>query len=134
MPGLPPHVSIILPTHNRPSTLTQSIQSVLDQTCKDFELIIVDDGSTDNTKSIVESISDDRMRYVHSSKNKEAGAARNIDIRASYGEILAFQDSDDMRKGHKLEIQVESLSVLNHSWGMVYSDMLWLRETGEEAY
>lgn len=124
-----PRVSIVLPTYNRGHTLKRSIQSVLDQTYKDFELIIVDDGSTDNTKSIVESVSDNRITYIYSKKNQGAAEGRNMGIRNSRASLLAFQDSDDAWVKNKLEIQMNRLASLNDGWGMIYSDKLRILST-----
>jgi len=127
-----PTVSVILPTYNRANLLKQSIQSILSQTYKDFELIIVDDGSTDNTKSIVESISDNRIKYICSEKNQGAAEARNVGIQKSRGSLLAFQDSDDEWVKNKLETQMKRLASLNDGWGMIYSDMLRILSTGKK--
>lgn len=103
-------VSIIIPTYNRADVLTASIQSVLQQTYTDFELLIVDDGSTDNTDTIVESIHDDRIRYLKMPENKGVAAARNEGIRQAKYNYIAFQDSDDYWKPDKLEKQMTFLA------------------------
>ena len=75
-----PEVSVIIPTYNREFSVGESILSVLNQTYQNFELIIVDDGSTDNTKSVVSKIEDARIVLVTHQKNKGASAARNTGI------------------------------------------------------
>ncbi|WP_163336856.1 glycosyltransferase family 2 protein [Desulfopila sp. IMCC35008] len=104
-----PNVSIILPTYNREYCLLKSINSLINQTYKDFEIIITDDGSTDDTKNLVLSISDDRIRYISSGSRQGANAARNRGICAARGKYIAFHDSDDEWLPDKLELQIESL-------------------------
>lgn len=101
-------VSVIIPTYNRADKIKPAVESVLNQTYSDFELIIVDDGSTDNTKSVIESIDDSRIKYVHQ-KNAGACAARNNGIRCAKGEYIAFHDSDDIWHKDKLEKQMDVL-------------------------
>lgn len=102
-------ISIIIPTYNRGNLIKKSIESILMQTYKDFELIIVDDNSSDNTESIVKSIEDNRIKYIRLNKNVGANKARNIGIENSLGEYIAFNDSDDEWKSNKLEIQLQTL-------------------------
>ena len=90
-----PRVSVIIPTYNRAHLIGRSIRSVLNQTYQDFELIVVDDGSTDNTEEVVLSFGSEKTRYIRHEKNRGAGAARNTGIRVARGEYIAFQDSDD---------------------------------------
>jgi glycosyltransferase involved in cell wall biosynthesis len=102
-----PVVSVIIPTYNRVGVLRRSIQSVLAQTYRDFELIIVDDGSTDNTEEVVRSYSDPRIRFIRQEKNRGAAVAYNIGIKAAHGEYIALLDSDDEWLPKKLERQME---------------------------
>jgi glycosyltransferase involved in cell wall biosynthesis len=88
-----PHVSVIIPTYNRATYVSRAIDSILSQSYRDFEVIVVDDGSSDNTKQVVQAYGD-RVRYVFQS-NAGPGAARNLGIRTSEGMYLAFLDSDD---------------------------------------
>ncbi|PJM76389.1 glycosyltransferase family 2 protein [Bifidobacterium felsineum] len=103
-----PKVSIIIPTYNRESTLKRSINSILNQTYKSFELIIVDDGSTDKTKEVVNSFNDGRIIYLYQ-QNKGACAARNYGISIARGKYIAFQDSDDEWLPNKLEMQLSTI-------------------------
>ncbi len=89
-----PQVSVIIPTYNRARYIARAVESVLSQTYRDFEIIVVDDGSSDNTPQVLERYAD-RIRYVFQ-ENAGPGAARNLGIRVSTGEYLAFLDSDDM--------------------------------------
>lgn len=103
-------VSIIIPTYNRASTLERCIKSLLEQTYSDFEIIIVDDNSSDNSEAIIKKISDLRIKYLRHEKNLGANAARNTGIKHAVGELIAFQDSDDEWFKNKLEIQIRELN------------------------
>jgi glycosyltransferase involved in cell wall biosynthesis len=104
-----PEVSIIIPTYNRASTVVESIYSVINQTFKDFELIVVDDGSTDETIKVVSQILDARINLISLKFNKGASAARNAGIAEAKGDFIAFLDSDDKWLPEKLEIQTNFL-------------------------
>jgi glycosyltransferase involved in cell wall biosynthesis len=88
-------VSVVLPTYNRLGTLPRAIESVLAQTYKDLELLIVDDGSTDGTADYLKKLTDPRIRAIGGSENRGVGSARNVGIAEAKGELIAFQDSDD---------------------------------------
>src|SRR5262245_52205489 len=90
-----PTVSIVIPTYNRAALIARSIQSVLNQSYADFELLVIDDGSTDETEGVVARFFDLRINYVRLASNAGASAARNVGIRISKGKFIAFQDSDD---------------------------------------
>lgn len=100
-------VSIIMPSWNTGKFIGESIQSVLNQTYKNWELIIVDDCSTDNTDEIVASFNDERIRYFRNEKNSGAALTRNRAIREARGEWIAFLDSDDLWMPQKLEYQIK---------------------------
>lgn len=101
-------VSVIIPTYNRAHLIKRSVMSVLNQTYSNLELIIVDDGSIDNTEEVVKSINDDRAIYIKQ-PNQGACAARNNGINHAKGEFIAFHDSDDVWHQDKLEKQLETL-------------------------
>lgn len=101
-----PFISVVIPLYNKEEYIVRTIQSVLGQTYSNFELIVVDDGSTDDSKSIVSSIADTRVRLV-SQKNSGSAAARNTGIRHSTGDIVAFLDADDQWMPTFLEEIVE---------------------------
>ena len=98
-------VSVVIPTYNRGMLIERSVRSVLDQSYPNLELIVADDGSTDNTEAVVRGIGDERLRYIKIEKNGGACAARNRGIAAARGEFIAFQDSDDLWDPNKLEEQ-----------------------------
>src|SRR6266571_2191250 len=102
-----PLVSVIIPTYNRAGIISQTIDNIFQQTYRNFELIIVDDGSTDDTQSKLRQYGD-RIRVVKQS-NAGPAVARNHGARLARGEIIAFQDSDDLWKPTKLERQVTLL-------------------------
>ncbi|HEX7976733.1 MAG TPA: glycosyltransferase [Anaerolineales bacterium] len=104
----PPQVSVIIPAFNQCAYLGAAVQSVLDQTFTDWELVVVDDGSTDNTSEVAARFSDPRI-HVMRQVNKGLPGARNTGIAASSGEYLAFLDADDTYLPNKLEIQVAHL-------------------------
>jgi glycosyltransferase involved in cell wall biosynthesis len=101
-------VSVILPTFNRAATLPRAITSVLDQSYRNLELLIVDDGSCDNTAEIVAEMDDPRVRYIPLEVNGGASSARNVGLRLAKGQFIAFQDSDDEWLAGKLERQVRA--------------------------
>ncbi|MHC4172905.1 MAG: glycosyltransferase family 2 protein [Planctomycetota bacterium] len=97
-------VSVIIPTYNRANFVTKAIDSILAQNYKDYEIIVVDDGSTDNTQEVLNAYRD-RISYIYQD-NAGVSAARNTGIRASCGEWIAFLDSDDRWMPEKLELQM----------------------------
>ena len=99
-------VSIIMPVHNGANTIGESIESVLKQTYEQWELIIIDDCSTDGTQMVVEGYSDKRIRYVSLQQNCGVANARNMGIRVAKGRYLAFLDSDDLWLPKKLMEQL----------------------------
>jgi len=101
-----PAVSVILPVHNRADVLGRAIQSVLDQHLNDFELIVVDDGSTDGSLAVAQSFADPRIRIIELGENRGGSAARNAGIRAASAPLIAFLDSDDTYLPEKLETAV----------------------------
>ncbi len=134
MSEIRPTVSVILPTYNRAHLLCRAIESVLNQTYKDFELIIVDDGSEDNTGELVTRYTDKRIRYVPLEKNMGAAAARNRGIQASRGKYIGFHDSDDEWLPEKLEKQIKIFKTLSPEVGLVYTNMLRVHNNGSTEY
>lgn len=102
-------VSIIIPTYNRGYIIKKSIKSILNQSYQDFELIIVDDCSNDDTQEIVEKIQDKRIKYIKLENNSGANKARNIGIQNARYDLIAFHDSDDEWHRDKLEKQLKYL-------------------------
>src|SRR5688500_7201655 len=90
-----PRVSVIVPAFNQARYLPETVDSVLRQSFKDFEVIIIDDGSTDDTPDVARSILDTRVQYARQA-NRGPSAARNAGLRHAVGEYIAFLDSDDI--------------------------------------
>ena len=99
-------VSVIMPSYNTAPYIEETIQSVLNQTYTNWELIIVDDCSTDNTDEVLETIKDDRIRYFKNEKNSGAAVSRNKALREAKGQWIAYLDSDDIWMPEKLEKQI----------------------------
>lgn len=100
-------VSVVIPTYNRENLIERSVRSVLNQTYKNLEVIVVDDASTDRTGNVVQEIKDTRIRYIRLEKNSGAGHARNSGVKAARGRYVAFNDSDDEWLPTKLEKQMK---------------------------
>lgn len=124
-----PKISVIIPTYNRSRFLGTALRSVLDQTYTNFEIVVVDDGSTDDTRSVVATFkADPRVRYIHQ-ENRGGGAAnaRNTGVRNSRGDLIAFLDDDDVWLPAKLERQLEALAAeprADVAWCAVYGENL----------
>ena len=112
-----PLFSIIIPTYNREKFIFETVQSVLNQTHIDFELIIVDNKSTDKTKEIVLSFSDSRINFIQNDKNYERCYSRNVGIKISKGEYILFLDSDDLLENNHLLNWFNTLQDLNFTKG-----------------
>ena len=102
-------ISVIIPTYNRGKSIIQSINSVLEQTYHNLEILIVDDCSTDDTEYLISKIDDPRVKYIKLKENKGASFARNIGIKIATGKYITFQDSDDLYKTNKIEKQYINL-------------------------
>lgn len=113
-------VSIIMPTYNRSDIILHSVKSVLRQTYDNFELIIVDDGSTDQTKEIVSDIGDKRIRYLKTEANQGACHARNQGLAIAGGEYIAFLDSDNVWDKSYLERRMDVLGKSSKNVGGVF--------------
>jgi len=123
-------VSVIVPAYNRAGLLRSVANSVLSQTLQDLELIIIDDGSTDETRSVCEHLCrvDSRVRYIHQ-ENQGPCAARNAGICAAQGQYIAFLDSDDLWERTKLTRQLSAANA-NPDAGVIYCDWAYLNEAG----
>lgn len=118
-----PQVSVIIPTYNCARYLPEAIDSVLAQSFQDFEIIVIDDGSTDNTAEVLQSYGD-RLRVIYQ-QNQGVALARNQGIQAAQGQWIAFLDADDVLLTHKLEAQIElaasysDLGIIHSGWNRV---------------
>jgi glycosyltransferase involved in cell wall biosynthesis len=124
MPSGNPIVSVIIPTFNRSAMVREAVESVISQTCGEFELIVVDDGSTDDTVAALEPYSA-RLRLVRQ-ENRGVSAARNSGAAVARGELLAFLDSDDLWLPEKLAVQLSYLRTFPEA-AVCHTEELWIR-------
>ncbi len=103
-------ITVIIPTYNRAGRLKFAMKSVLNQTYTNFELIIVDDGSKDNTKEVIETFNDNRIKYIWQEHSGLPAVARNTGLKNANGEYIAFLDSDDIWFHNKLKRQIEIIT------------------------
>ena len=128
-PGRAPQVSVIIPVHNGASTIGRALESVFDQTFSDYEIVICDDGSTDDTLAVLAKYGD-KLRVVRQA-NGGPSAARNAAVAASRGELLALIDRDDRWLPNKLELAVNAMRA-DAGAALLYSDMIVVNEAGDE--
>ncbi|MGH7828206.1 MAG: glycosyltransferase family 2 protein [Candidatus Binatia bacterium] len=127
-----PKVSVLIPTHNRASFLPKAVKSVLEQTHQDFEIIVVDDASKDETRHVLKGLQDPRIRYFRHDTNRGEAASTNTGIRHATGDYVAFLHDDDAWLPEKLERQVDFLNRSGLKVGAVYSGYLTVdAETGK---
>lgn len=119
-----PIVSIIIPTYNRADFLQEALRSVLAQTFVGYELIVVDDGSTDRTPELARQFP--QVRWIREEVNAGVSRARNLGIQQSRGRYLCFLDSDDLWKDHKLQVQVDWMHS-HPECQVAYSEEIWIR-------
>jgi glycosyltransferase involved in cell wall biosynthesis len=127
-PNFKPLVNVIIPTYNRAHLICKAIDSVLSQTYRNYEIIVIDDGSTDNTTDVLEKYKD-KITYIYQ-ENKGPGDARNRGINEARGKYLAFIDSDDTWFDYKLELQVTIMEKLLDI-SFLFSDFCIYKENGE---
>lgn len=135
---LPPTISVIIPVHNSASTILETIDSVRQQTYSDFEIIVINDGSTDQTLEILETIKDPRLK-VFSYENGGVSVARNRGIAQSIGAFLSFIDADDLWSSDKLELQLATLqshpeAAVVYSWTRFINEINATSQDGVSIY
>lgn len=124
-------ISVIIPTYNRRESIINCLKSVLDQSYQNLEIIIVDDGSTDGTEDVFRNFPDSRVIYYRYELNQGANHARNTGIRMATGNLIAFQDSDDVWMPEKLEEEYQYLILKNKD--LVFCGMNRI-ENGKSTY
>jgi len=128
MVTLMPKVSVVIPTYNRSGMIKEAISSVLAQTERDFEIVVVDDGSTDDTRSVVGAMQNGRISYFYKNNGGPA-SARNYGLSKAKGEYVAFLDSDDLWPENYLEVMLSQLEG-NSEFGAAYSPITVIRSDG----
>jgi glycosyltransferase involved in cell wall biosynthesis len=128
-----PLFSVIIPTFNRAKLVRRAIDSVLDQTIDDFELIVVDDGSVDDTREAIARLTDPRIRFIALATNRGPAAARNAGIQAARGELIALLDSDDEYAPEFLERTRTVLTRADSSVGICWTGTLEVDESHAEG-
>lgn len=123
-------ISVIIPTYNRANLIERSVRSVLDQTYDNLEVIVVDDGSTDDTQEVIGKIEDPRLLYKKLSPNQGVSNARNVGVSMATASLIAFQDSDDRWRKDKLEKQMEYWQA-HPEYSMIYSSYIYHTQEGE---
>jgi glycosyltransferase involved in cell wall biosynthesis len=123
-----PKVSVVIPTYNRADKVQKGVESVLGQTFTDLEVIVVDDGSSDDTGEILHHAFGDRIRYYFQ-PNQGVSVARNRGIEEAKGEWIAFLDSDDLWEVEKLECQLKALERFGSKYGACYTDVRFFNHT-----
>jgi len=124
-PRYSPLVSVIIPTYNRAGTVRRAIRSVLSQDYQNFEVLVVDDGSTDETPSLFGgNVEDGRLKFIRLERNVGGAQARNAGLALARGEFIAFLDSDDEWFPSKLTKQLERFRELPEEYGLVYCGLL----------
>jgi beta-1,4-mannosyltransferase len=121
-----PKVSVVIPVYNRAKAVRRAIESVLRQTYQNFEIIVVDDASSDDTVASVRSISEPRLRVIRHERNRGGSAARNSGIHASSGEYVAFLDSDDEWLPDKIRRQLAVFARSDDQMALVYTGASWV--------
>jgi glycosyltransferase involved in cell wall biosynthesis len=118
------YFSIVLPTFNRAHLITIPIRSIISQSFNDWELIVIDDGSTDNTKEVVSGFNDGRIKYIYQT-NQERSAARNNGIKNAHGSFICFMDSDDSWRYNHLELIRLKIVEQNYKPALYFTSMQW---------
>ena len=121
--------TVIIPSYNRADFIAKTIQSVLNQTCSNFELIIVDDGSTDSTEKTIFSFKDPRIKYFKK-ENAERGAARNFGVSKAKGDYITFLDSDDLLYSKYLE--EANLFIANNNEINIFHQLFEVRNNSDK--
>ena len=127
-----PLVSIIMPAYNSSTTICEAISSVLDQTFQEWELIVIDDNSTDNTVEIISSFSDPRIELISLPSNEGPGYCRDLGLKKASGFYISFLDSDDFWFRNFLNVYVQALQ--NYAVDLVYGSYIMKKELQSKVF
>ena len=127
-----PSITVLMPAYNAERFIGKAIESILDQTYKDFEFLIINDGSSDRTDSIVKSFSDPRIRYIKDENNNGLIASLNKGIEMANGEWIARMDADDISLPQRLEFQKQYVDSHNET-DVLASTIIFINEAGEST-
>ena len=127
-------VSIVVPTFNRADKIGRCLESLIHQSYRNLEILVVDDASSDNTSAVVAALGDTRIRYIRHERNRGAAAARNTGINHALGDILCFHDSDDYSCFNRIEIEVRMLLGGGNRIGAVHSARINYALVSMETY
>jgi glycosyltransferase involved in cell wall biosynthesis len=127
-------ISVIIPVYNRENSIAKAVKSVLSQTVNDWELIIIDDCSTDNTYSVISSYNDPRVKIFKLEKNSGAAAARNFGIQQSRGEYISFLDSDDEYEPEFIEQSNKKFQSVSKQVGLIWTGVRYFRQTSAKLF
>jgi glycosyltransferase involved in cell wall biosynthesis len=120
-----PYFSIVIPSYNRAHLIVETIHAILNQEFTDFELLIIDDASTDQTEHVIDQINDGRIHYHKNEINLERSASRNKGIDLAKGKYICFCDSDDHWKSNHLQLLFEKINSENEPVAMFFTGMVW---------
>ena len=129
--SITPLVSVVIPTYNHAHCLGRSLQSVIDQTYTNWEVIVIDNHSSDNTDAVLKRFSDERIKILKIHNNGVISASRNVGIYAAFGKWIAFLDSDDWWTPNKL---FRSVSALEGGADLVYHDLYLVQSRSQTVY
>lgn len=120
-----PYFSIIVPSYNRAHLIVETIHAILKQEFTDFELLLIDDASTDDTEQVIRQFADERIQYYKNEFNLERSASRNKGIDLANGKYICFCDSDDHWKSNHLHVLYDKITAENEPVAMFFTGMVW---------
>lgn len=129
-----PLFTVVIPTYNRPEYLRQAIESVLDQTFKNFELIVVDDAPDEAARQVVQAFGNERLRYVKNDRASGGAGTRNSGITRANGQWVAFLDDDDLWLPEKLERQAKQIASLDSDVALIYTGHTTFSSQSDKTY
>lgn len=130
----PPFFTVIIPTYNRPEYLRQAIQSVLDQTFEDFELLVIDDSPEETACPVAKGFKDERLKYLRNDQKSGGAGTRNAGITRAQGQWVAFLDDDDLWLPAKLERQAEQIENTDNDVALVYTGHTTFSSESEQTH